>query len=139
MTKSPLLLLSSLLVLVVSSLAAAQASGRVTVTEVVVARAIEDHEPVGGGTTFAHTDVPLFCFVRVENRSHADSAVYVSWERADGAPASARGGVRLAIPARPRFRTYARNAVEHAAGAYRCVVRGEDGEVLGSADFTLTE
>lgn len=139
MHKSSLLFISALLGLFASSLAAAQASGRLTVTEVVVARAIEDHEPVGAGTTFSASDGPFFCFVRVENRSRAEGAVFVSWESAEGAPSSARGGLRLAVSASPRFRTYARNAMARDAGAYRCVVRDEDGNVLGSADYTLTQ
>lgn len=139
MHKSSLLFITSLLVLVATSLAAAQSSRGVTVTEVVVARAIEDHEPVGAGTSFSAADGPLFCFVRVENRSRAEGAVFVSWERADGAPSRARGGQRLAISANPRFRTYARTAVARPAGSYRCVVRDEAGDVLGSADYTLTE
>lgn len=139
MHKSSLLFITALLVLVASSLAAAQSSRRVTVTEVVMARAIEDHEPVGAGTTFSTSDGPFFCFVRVENHSRADGAVFVAWERAEGTPSYARGGLRLAIAASPRFRTYARNAMTRPAGAYRCVVRDEDGNVLGSADYTLTE
>jgi Protein of unknown function (DUF2914) len=139
MHKSSLLFIPALLGLFAASLATAQSSGRVTVTEVVVARAIEDHEPVGAGTTFSAADGPFFCFVRVENRSRAEGAVFVAWEAADGGPASARGGLRLAISASPRFRTYARNGMTRAAGAYRCVVRDEDGNVLGSAEYTLTD
>lgn len=139
MNKSSLLIIPALLGLFASSLAAAQSSGRVTVAEVVVARAIEDHEPVGAGTTFSASDGPFFCFVRVENRSRAEGAVFVAWESAEGAPSSARGGLRLGISANPRFRTYARNGMTRPAGAYRCVVRDEGGNVLGSAEYTLTE
>lgn len=139
MHKSSLLFIPALLVLVVTSLAAAQSSGDVTVTEVVMARAVEDHEPVGAGTTFSAADGPFFCFVRVENRSRAESAVFVAWERAEGTPSNARGGLRLSVSASPRFRTYARNAMTRPAGSYRCVVRDESGNVLGSADYTLTE
>lgn len=139
MSKHTLRLSSALLVLLLSSLAAAQSAGGVTVAEVVVARAVEDHEPVGVGTSFAASSGPLVCFVRLENRTRAEAAVYVAWEPAEGEPAPARGGVRLAVSARPRYRTYARTVVERPAGAYRCVVRGEDGQVLGSAAFTLTD
>jgi hypothetical protein len=111
MHKSSLLFITALLVLVASSLAAAQASGRLTVTEVVMAHDVEDHEPVGAGTTFSASDRQFFCFVRVENRSHAEGAVFVAWERAEGAPSSARGGLRLAVSASPRLRTDARNAM----------------------------
>jgi hypothetical protein len=139
MHKSSLLFITALLVLVATGLAAAQPSRSLTVTEVVLARAIEDHEPVGAGTSFSAADGPFFCFVRVENRSRAEGAVFVAWERAEGAPGGARGGLRLPVSASPRFRTYARNAMAHPAGSYRCVVRDEQGNVLGSADYTLTE
>jgi hypothetical protein len=139
MHKSSLLFVPALLGLFAASLAAAQSSGRLTVTEVVVARAIEDHEPVGAGTTFSAADGPFYCFVRVENRSRAEGAVFVAFEPAEGTPSSARGGLRLAVSANPRFRTYARHGMARAAGSYRCVVRDEGGNVLGSADYTLTE
>jgi len=131
-------LLASIL-LASTGVAAAQAAGELTVSEVVVARSVEDHEPVEAGTSFSRTGGPLVCFIRASNRTGAESAVLVTWESSANPVSGARGGVRLTVPPSPRFRTYARTAAQREAGSYRCVVRSEDGDVLGSAEFTLTE
>lgn len=121
----------------VATVAIAQSSTtRITVAEVVIATGVEDHEPVGVGTTFP-AGTPLYCFIRAQNRTGAEGTITVSWETTENPVGRARGGTSLTIPARPTFRTYARTAVERPAGSYRCVVRGDQGRVLGSADFTV--
>lgn len=124
--------------LVFGGAALAQSAREVTVTEVVIATSIEGHEPVGTATSFSR-GTPLVCFIRASNRTGADTTVNVAWEPAgDGAPARARGGTSLAVPARPMYRTYARTVVDREPGSYRCVVRSSTGNVLGSADFTIS-
>ena len=121
----------------IATVAFAQSSTtRITVAEVVIATGVEDHEPVGTATSFP-SGTPLFCFIRAQNRTGAEGTISVSWESAEAPVGRARGGTSLTVPARPTFRTYARSVVERAAGSYRCVVRGSDGRVLGSADFSV--
>lgn len=139
MSKTSLRALIASIALGATGVAAAQAAGRLTVSEVVIATSVEDHEPVGTATSFSRSGGPLVCFIRAENRTGAEGALLVSWEAGDQPAGPARGGTRLTVAARPRFRTYARTAVQRPAGNYRCVVRSEDGEVLGQAAFTLTE
>jgi len=122
---------------IVAGVVLAQSARKVVVTEVVVATSVEDHEPVGTATSFS-SGTPLMCFIRAQNRTGADATIRVTWEAGEGAAQRARGGVSLTVPARPTFRTYARSASTRAAGSYRCVVRAEDGEVLGSAAFTIS-
>jgi hypothetical protein len=129
-------MLASCLIATVAIAQGATSTTRITVSEVVVATGVEDHEPVGTATTFpAGTD--LVCFIRANNRTGAEGTIAVSWESAEAPVGRARGGTSLTIPARPTFRTYARSVVDRPAGSYRCVVRGSDGRVLGSADFTV--
>lgn len=139
MSKNTIRTLLASVVVASAGIAAAQAAGRLTVSEVVIARDIADHEPVEAGTSFSRGSGPLVCFIRAENRTGAEAALLVSWESAANPVGAARGGTRLTVPARPRYRTYARTAVARPAGSYRCVVRDEDGDVLGSAEFSLTD
>jgi hypothetical protein len=115
-------------------------SNELTVSEVVVATGVEDHEPVSPGTSFEKGSTSLVCFVRVQNGPRTETAVYVAWEQAEGDPAEATGrGVRLDVPAQRRQRTFIRGSSNRAPGAWRCVVRSEEGAVLGHADFQITE
>jgi hypothetical protein len=120
--------------------APAPSSDELAVAEVVIATAVEEHEPVSPGTTFARGSTPLVCFPRIENGPRTPTAVYVAWERAEGDPAEAtERGVRLDVPGQRRQRTFIRGSSNRAPGAWRCVVRAEDGRVLGHADFSITE
>lgn len=139
MIKHALPALLATLLLGTTLAAAAQPPRGLAVAEVVIARSVEDHEPVGAGTTFSRTGGPLVCFIRASNRGSEEAAVFVAWEAASNPVARARGGTRLAVPPRQRYRTYARTVIERDAGRYRCVVRDEHGGVLGSAEFELTE
>jgi hypothetical protein len=121
----------------IASVAYAQSTNRLAVSEVVIATGVEDHEPVGTATSFSR-GTPLYCFIRAQNRTGADATLLVSWENAEGEPSRARGGTHLTVPARPSFRTYARTVVARDPGSYRCVVRSEDGAVLGSASFSIS-
>lgn len=138
MSKTSLRTLVVGLVVATAGAAFAQSAGELSVSEVIIARSIEDHEPVEPGTSFSRGGA-LVCFIRAGNTTGEEKALFVSWEAGQGSAGSARGGVRLAVPPRARFRTYARTAVARPAGSYRCVVRDESGSVLGSADFSVTE
>ena len=122
-----------------ASIALAQEAAPVEVTEIVLGSQLENGVPTTPATQFSRSDGAVYCVVRLTNRSGAEGAVRVSFERAEGEPASRAGGLRLEFPARPRYRTVARTTTQRAAGSYRCVVRTDEGEVLSHADFTLTE
>jgi hypothetical protein len=116
------------------------ASG-LTVTEITVGGAIE-HGVISTPTnTFSRTAGPIFCMIRMQNSTGAEGSIRMSFERAsEGDPAErAEFGRQLSYPAQRRYRTYARASANRRPGAYRCVVRTEEGAVLSHADFTVTE
>jgi hypothetical protein len=126
------------MIAVAASTAVAETAARsVTVSEIVVARAIVNGVPEAPVTTFTSADQRIYCFVRVENETGGEAAVFVAFERAEGTPGPARGGIRLSIPSR-RYRTFARFPNNRPPGQYRCVVRDADGAVLESAQFEIT-
>lgn len=128
----------ALVVLVaVAATALAETAGALAVTEITTARVLVNGVPEAPVTTFSTTD-RIYCFMRVENRTGAETAVLVAFERAEGEPAAGATGLRLSIPASPRYRTFARTSGNRPAGQYRCVVRSESGEVLQTTSFEIT-
>jgi hypothetical protein len=121
----------------VAATALAETAGALTVTEITTARAMVNGVPEAPVTSFTASD-RIYCFMRVENHTSAETAVLVAFERADGEPAAGVTGMRLSIPASPRYRTFARTSGNRPAGSYRCVVRNESGEVLQSTNFEVT-
>jgi hypothetical protein len=121
----------------VAATALAETAGALTVTEIATARVMVNGVPEAPVTTFTTSD-RIYCFMRVENRTGAETAVLVSFERAEGEAAPGTGGMRLSIPASPRYRTFARTGGNRPAGQYRCVVRSEAGDVLETSDFEVT-
>jgi hypothetical protein len=121
----------------VAATALAETAGALTVTEITTARVMVNGVPEAPVTTFSASD-RIYCFMRVENHTGAETAVLVAFERADGEAAAGVTGMRLSIPASPRYRTFARTSGNRPAGQYRCVVRNESGEVLQTSNFEIT-
>lgn len=129
--------LVAVVVVAAATAVAETASEPVTVTEITTARAIVDGVPEAPVNTFTSADQRIYCFLRVENTTGSETAVLVGFEQADGEPGPARGGIRLNIPSR-RYRTFARIPNNRPPGQYRCVARSEDGTVLDSTNFEIT-
>lgn len=128
------------LALGLASVAVAQ-EAELTVTEIVVGERGEDGL-VTSAPTFSRAGDMIFCQVRLQNPSREAGSIRIAFERAgEGEPPErAAAGTQLEIPARPRYRTFARiGAANKPAGTWRCVARTEEGRVLSHADFTVTE
>jgi hypothetical protein len=142
MLKRVLQALSLGTVALLSAVSLAQDASPLAVTEIVTARGYDRATgAVDPTTTFAHDSGNVVVVVRLTNSSGAEQDIRVGFERDEGEPASstAPGGVALHIPASRRYRTVARGTTNRPPGNYRAVVRGSDGSVLGSVDFTITE
>jgi hypothetical protein len=114
--------------------------GGITITEIAMASSMLNGVPETTATSFPRTGGWIYCFVRLENPSAAETSILVSFERAtSGDPAAGATGTPLAVPARPRYRTFARTGSHKPAGSYRCVVRDSAGSVLESTPFEITE
>lgn len=133
-----LTVLSFALALGASSLA--QDETGLNVTEIVTARGYERATgPVDPTTTFAHDSGNVFVIIRLANPTGAESDIHVSFERDEGEPSAtgSASGLALHVPASRRYRTFARATTNRPPGAYRAVVRDDEGSLLSSVDFTI--
>lgn len=127
-------------ILAVAITAVAQSSTRgITITEIALAKVMVSGVPEAPVTSFSSTDERIYCFVRLQNTTRQETAIIIGFEPATGEPAPSRAGVRLNVPARWRYRTFARIPNNRPPGQYRCVVRSETGDVLHSANYSVTQ
>ena len=107
----------------------------VSLRRLVVARGIEDREPVEHGVGFAAQERPMYAFLDVQNRTDEDRLLQVTFEDEAG---TAVGHVELDIPAEaPRWRTWMRSRMVTTPGRWNAIVRDGSGELLGRVAFDL--
>jgi hypothetical protein len=106
------------------------------ITELTLARNIENGRAVDASTTFSTSDQKIYALVRLNNATRAATEITVSFERVGGA---VRAGRTLNVAAQARYRTVARTAGRvFAPGRYRAVVRTQGGQELGALEFDVT-
>jgi len=106
-----------------------------TVRRLVVARDVENREPVGAGRRFSDSGEPLFAFLEMASESDEAQQIQVTFEHDGG---TSVGHVTLEIPANaPRWRTWALSHNIGRAGEWRAVVRTSEGELLGELSFEI--
>ncbi len=102
---------------------------------VVMARGVENHEPVGGAESFVHDGTALFAFMQVANPSTEDQEIVIRYQHSSG---QIVGPVRLNVPAGSRgWRTFTRTYWVRHPGEWTVSVETSDGHSLGQADFTI--
>jgi hypothetical protein len=107
------------------------------ITELTLARGVENGRAVDATSSFARTDQKLYVLVRLNNATRAASEITVSFERVGATRQLA--GRTLTVAAQARYRTVARTSPGiYAPGRYRAVVRTADGETLGEVEFDVT-
>lgn len=110
------------------------------VTEILMGTELESGVPTSPSTSFSRSDGHIYCMVRIRNRTGEAGQLRIAFERAgDGEPEPGARGRQFDYPARSRYRTVSRGTPNRAPGAYRCVVRTDEGAVLSHQDFTITE
>jgi len=108
------------------------------VEELVLARGVEERQPVDPGTTFSRADDErVYCYVKLDNPERIETDVHIGWERID--PPTEDLGRATHVRAMPRWVTFAYTGTRRRAGRYRCVVRDADGELLARAAFDLVD
>lgn len=108
----------------------------VTVRRMMLARTIEDREPVSPSTEFRATSDRLYAFFDIRNEADADATFLVTFDGPDGRSA---GHVELSVPADVgRWRTwaYTRNATE--PGEWVAQLHDVDGNLLASQAFIIS-
>ena len=119
---------------------AAGAPPSLEITEMVIATGLTAGVPTAPVESVSRRTDTVYCFLRLRNRARAETSIRVAFERAEGEPTNQVRGAELAIPARPRWRTFARvRAWGLRAGPYRCVARGADGTVLHQQAFSVAD
>lgn len=112
-------------------------------TEMTLGPQVESREVVDPRATFSKAnDDRVYCLARLENPDREATTLYMGWER-DDRPAdrddSSEWGRTMSIPAQPRYVTFGYRGTGQRAGRHRCVIRDEDGVVLGRVNYDLTE
>lgn len=106
--------------------------------EVTTAHGYASGEAVDPATTFTHADGRVMVAISIENPAATETEITVQFQRADAPVGPGTGGVHLSIPARRHYHTVARTGTTR-PGAWRAVVRNAEGEVIGQAEYTVTE
>lgn len=106
--------------------------------EVTTAHGYASGAAVDPSTTFTRADGHLMVAIAVENPAGTETEITVQFQRADAPVEAGHGGVHLTIPARRHYHTVARTGTTR-PGAWRAVVRNAEGEVIGQAEYTVTE
>ncbi len=104
----------------------------------VLARAVENREPIEAGTTFEiDSEKRIYAFISVVNPTASESEVTVSWAPADGG--RERGKTIVSVGAHPRWRTWAYTRGIQTPGKWKVIIRNSAGEIIGEAPFEVTE
>lgn len=109
----------------------------VSVRRMMLARTIEDREPVAPTTEFRASSDRLYAFFDIRNETEDEATFLVTFDGPDGRSA---GHVELSVPADVgRWRTwaYTRNATE--PGEWVAQLHDVDGNLLASQAFIISE
>lgn len=107
------------------------------VRRLVLARSVEDREPVDPATSFsAAGGGRVYAFVEVDNPAREATELTIAWASADSG--EERGATSVSVGAMPRWRTWAFTAVGRHRGPMVAVVRDSEGTLLGRAPFEVT-
>jgi hypothetical protein len=108
----------------------------VKIDRFVLARGVEQREPVGESDVFGSDTKQIFAFVQLANEAGLPYAFRVHFEPLAG-PATPYG-VELTVPTAPRWRTWSWTRIERAPGRYKAVLRTLDGQDIAERTFTIT-
>ncbi len=108
---------------------------RLRLTELVLARGVEERQPVNKTQTFElGRQNRVYVWLRLENPDQRQSEVTIEWVPPDG---RARPGAKLSVPASPRYVTWAFRGLP-VAGRWAVQAKTPEGSILGRAEFDVT-
>lgn len=105
------------------------------VRRLIVARGVENREPVGAASRFDASAERIYAFMEMVNDGDEDREVVVTFERDDG---TSVGNITVNIPANaPRWRTWAWSHRISTPGTWTAVISTADGTELGRERFEV--
>ncbi len=109
-------------------------ASELTVTRAVVARAVENREPVGEGTEFPPDVQELACFTQIEG-ADGETVIYHTWRHGDEVKAKVELSIRGSS-----WRTWStKKILPHWTGEWSVKVEDADGNLLTIVSFSITE
>jgi hypothetical protein len=107
-------------------------------TELTLAPGVEARQAVDPRDTFSRaTDQRVYCLIRLENPERVEHQLTMRWERVDRPERGNDYPIR--VPAQPRYVSWGYTGTGGRAGTYRCTIKDEEGTLLGSRAYELTE
>ena len=108
------------------------------VTTLATCTGVESASPVDPRQRFSQgSDERVYCFFRLQNPEARATQVTMTWEQPGHPP---QGSPReIDVPARQRFGYYAYLTTGQRSGPFQCVIRTQQGSVIGRIDFEITE
>jgi hypothetical protein len=105
------------------------------ISRLVLARDIEDREPVDADSRFSPDEERIYAFMEMVNASDEDKQVVVTFERDDG---TSVGHIRVNVPAHsPRWRTWAWTRHANTPGTWTAVISTPEGTEIGRERFEI--
>lgn len=121
------------LILVVVLAGSLQAQ-QLKVSQVDVATAIEDRNPIGVDTTFTADVGTLFCFTQIEEAPDTGKIFHVWYHKSEE-----KARIDLEVK-NDKWRTWSsKNILKSWSGPWRVIVEDDNGNVLAVKNFTITQ
>ena len=106
-------------------------------SRMVIARGIEEREPLDSGTRFEVTnDGRIYAYIEVANPDAVEDEVEVKWVQAES-PDEVISRVNVNVGPHPRWRTWAYTSLIREPGQYLAVVTDSEGRLIARAPFEV--
>lgn len=107
-------------------------------SRIVMARGIEEREPIDSGTRFSvsSSEERIYAYIEVANPDSAEDELEVRWIRADS-PDDVISSVQVNVGPHPRWRTWAYTSLIRQPGSYMAIVADSEGRLIARAPFEV--
>lgn len=103
-----------------------------SITRLMVAESVENHEPVRPDSTFSSQVMKVYCFLEAQNISELTPIIMVwSYEGRETAR------VELLLGQGPRWRTFSSKNIFNRRGAWNVAIMDTNGKSYAAVDFTV--
>ena len=107
-------------------------SSQLTIEKLVIAKNVENREPVGASDSFPATTEKIYCFIEATN-IEKDTQIKFVWYR----DSKKVHTYKLPLKQGDRWRTYAYKNIYGKKGKWKVVVKDSAGNVITTASFSV--